>query len=100
VAHYKLDSGTREARFCPTGNLISRLYRYALRPLYRVFPKPGEFYKVVSHLASTGDASANQDVDWNKTRESIDPWGPLLSGLAFMVGMLAVGCTIFHYKDY
>lgn len=100
VAQYDLESGKRELSLIPTGNFVSRLYRFAIRPLYRVFPKPGEFYKVVSHLASTGDASSNQDVDWNKNRESTDPWAPLRSGLAFMIGMLVIGCTVFHFKDY
>jgi hypothetical protein len=100
VAKYDLTDESRNDRLIPTGNFISRLYRLAIRPLYRVFPKPGEFYKVVTHLASTGDASENQDVDWNKTREGTDPWGPLRSGVNFMFGMLVIGCTIFHFKDY
>jgi hypothetical protein len=101
VTQYDLKDGSREARLMPPGDLISQLYRWLIRPLYRVFPKPSEFYKVVSHLASNSDASSNQDVDWNKAKtEASDPWGPLRSGLVFMFGMLAIGCTVFHFKDY
>jgi ABC-type transport system involved in multi-copper enzyme maturation permease subunit len=102
IAQYDLTSGSRILRYTPKGNFVSNLYRYLVRPLYRVFPKPGEFYKVVSHLASSGDASSNQNVDLiqNPTRESSDPWAPLRSGLVFMLAMLAAGCTVFHFKDY
>lgn len=102
IAQYDLTNGSRLVRYTPQGNVVTNLYRYLIRPLYRAFPKPGEFYKVVSHLASSGNAANNPDVDLmeNANRETNSPWAPLTSGLIFMVVMLGIGCTVFHFKDY
>ena len=97
---YDLSDGSREIRLSPTGGWIEQIYRMALRPFYKVCPKPGEFYKVVTHLSSSGDTTENEDVDLNKTLQASDPWSPLWSGLAFMLGMLALGCVVFQFKDY
>ena len=76
------------------------LYRYAVRPLYTIFPKPSEFYKVVQHLSSSLDAEGNESVDLIGIQAEPDPLSPLYSGLGFMVLMLFISCTIFHFKDY
>jgi ABC-type transport system involved in multi-copper enzyme maturation permease subunit len=102
IAQYDLITRSRIARHTPQGSFVSNAYRYLVRPLYRIFPKPGEFYKVVSHLATSGDTANNQDIDLIQTpsRESSDPWAPLRSGLIFMFGMLFLGCLYFQFKDY
>ncbi len=100
VSEYDLISGAAEVNHSPGGGWLEKSFRYVLRPFYKVCPKPGEFYKVVTHLSSAGDTKSNEDVDLNKTLEASDPWSPLWSGLGFMVLMLALGCLIFQYKDY
>lgn len=82
------------------GGVLEGIYRYAVAPLYYVFPKPGEFYKVVQYLSSTRDTSVNESVDLIETEVAADPFAPLYSGLAFMIVMLTISCTIFHFKDY
>ena len=100
AASYNLADETMDVRHVPSGGWIQKIYRYVLRPFYVVCPKPGEFYKVVGHLSSSGDTEANEDVDLNKTIQASDPWAPLWSGLAFMFAMLALGCLIFQFRDY
>ena len=100
ATEYDLSTGAKEIRLTPTGGWIERTYRMALRPFYKVCPKPGEFYKVVTHLSSSGDTTENEDVDLNKTLQASDPWSPLWSGLAFMLAMLGLGCLVFQFKDY
>ena len=100
ASEYDLVSGEMNVRHSPPGGWVERVYRYGLKPFYTICPKPGEFYKVVSHLSSAGDSEENADVDMNKTFESSDPWGPLWSGLLFMFIMLFMGCLIFRSKDY
>ncbi len=100
VTELDLVSGARQNRLVPGNGLFAGLYRWLIRPLYRVFPKPGEFYKVVSYLAASGDAATNKDVDLNLMQPIANPWSPLVSGVAFMVGMLMVGCAIFYFRDY
>ena len=97
---YSLPALQMEQVFSPHGNWVDRVDRYLIRPLYFVFPKPSEFYKVVMHLSKTRDASDDHNVDLTKTIQPPDPMLPLWSGLAFMVFMLCVSCTVFHFKDY
>jgi len=100
ATHYDLADNAIVARHAPTGGRVEWVYRYLLRPFYKICPKPGEFYKVVSHLSSAGDAGANENLDLNKTLESSDHWAPLWSGLLFMFGMLSLGCLVFQFRDY
>lgn len=97
---YDLAANKMVTRHSPSGGWLENGFRYALKPFYRICPKPGEFYKVVSYLSSAGDSEANKDVDMNKTFEVADPWGPLWSGLLFMFVMLSIGCFIFGSRDY
>lgn len=100
ATRYDATSGNTIVRHAPSGGWIEKSFRYAIRPLYRVCPKPGEFYKVVTHLSSSGDTSANENVDLNKSLQANNPFAPLRSGLAFMVVMVAIGCLYFQYKDF
>ena len=100
AAHYDLANNKLVVRHVPTGSRVEWFYRYLLRPFYKICPKPGEFYKVVSHLSSAGDSEANENLDLNKTVEASDPWAPLWSGLLFMFVMLSLGCLVFQRRDY
>jgi hypothetical protein len=89
----------------PPSDFIQSLYRYAIRPAYTICPKPSEFYKVVSHLASSSDTSANENIDLRDAERrgkspGESPWAPLTSGLFFMFVMIAAGCLVFQAKDY
>ncbi len=90
----------KQTRLAPVGGWVENGYRYLIRPLYTICPKPGEFYKVVSHLSSSGDTRTNRDIDLNQTLEARDPWLPLWSGLGFMLVTLFLGCLIFQFRDY
>ena len=83
-----------------SGGLIENLYRYVVHPLYRVFPKPGEFYKVVRHLSSTRDTRDNTSIDLIGEKATPDPYAPLWSGLLFMAVMLGLSCWVFQRRDY
>jgi hypothetical protein len=97
---YEASGGPAIARHAPSGTWLEKMYRYGLRPFYKACPKPGEFYKVVTHLSSSGNTENNEDVDLNKTLQPSDPWSPLWSGLAFMFAMLVLGCLVFQSRDY
>ena len=98
---YDLASGTSGERNAPSGTWIEMTYRYGVAPLYKIFPKPGEFYKVVTHLSSSGDTETNLDVDLRQQPiELANPWLPLWSGMGFMFIMLTIACGIFHFKDF
>lgn len=100
VTGYDLANGATISHHVPAGTWVAWIFRTIVRPLYTICPKPGEFYKVVTHLSSSGDSESNQNVDYNQTKEASSPWAPLTSGLVFMLVMLACGCWMFQYKDY
>jgi ABC-type transport system involved in multi-copper enzyme maturation permease subunit len=97
---YDLESGKEVKKCDPKGDWFKFAYRYVLSPLYKVFPKPGELYKIATHLSSTSDTRYNREVDLTRAVESKDPWSPLWSGLGFMVAVLAIACITFSRKDY
>lgn len=100
VTAYDLDSFNATETFTPNGTLMHNAWRYGIKPLYFAFPKPGEFYKVVSHLSSASDTSTNLDVDLAFQETPTNPWSPLTSGLTFMAVMLMLSCLVFSRTDY
>ena len=78
---------------------LSWAFRKIVRPLYYVFPKPGEFYKVVEGL-STVRTPYDEEVDLTKKSQTYDPWEPLRSGFIFTAIVLAFSCFIFQRKDF
>ena len=100
LTQYDLEMGSREQQFVPGGDWLEKAYRYFLVPFYKVCPKPGEFYKLVTYLSTTSDVEQNKSVDLRNSVERADPWSPLWSGLIFMLVMLMIACLIFQFRDY
>lgn len=100
VTSYQLDGFVKEESKAPSGTWMQKAWRYAIKPVYFAFPKPGEFYKVVTHLSSSRDAERNRDVDLTFQKVRPNPWSPLISGLVFMAVMLAISCITFSRTDY
>jgi hypothetical protein len=86
--------------YSPSDGPFELAYRYLISPIYTVFPKPGEFYKVTSYMSSTRDTTADPTVDLIGEPAEQNPLLPLWSGLGFMVLMLTLSCGVFHFKDY
>ena len=100
VTTYSLADFSKGEVRTPTGTWMDNAYRYGIKPLYFAFPKPGEFYKVVTHLSSSGDSKRNPNVDLTTRDSSSNPWSPLTSGLTFMAVMLGLSCLVFSRTDY
>lgn len=99
------DSQTVESLQPETGWFV-KLYEYGISPLYWAFPKPGEFYKLVSHLVRQGESKTGDEEDQTPTvdlriiSDQTNPWEPLWSGLAFMCVTLFITGLIFHFRDF
>ncbi len=100
VTAYDLDGLSKHKTWSPGGDTMDKIWRWGVRPLYTVFPKPGEFYRVVTHLSNANDTSENRDVDLEFTSDTENPWSPLFSGLNFMAIMLFLSCLWFWRTDY
>ena len=97
---YEPEGGSALVKHAPQASPFKMVYRYLVRPIYLVFPKPSEVYKVVTHISSTRDTTYNRNVDLSNSQEAADPWSPLWSGLGFMAFMLFLGCVLFNYADF
>ncbi len=84
----------------PPSEWLTRGFQLVIRPLYRMFPKPGEFERVLTRLSSSGDTLYNPEIDLTKQPQSDDPWQPLRSGVVFMLVTLGISCWIFQRTDY
>jgi hypothetical protein len=100
LSWYDLDSGKQTERLSPKITGIKKFYYWGIKPLYQIFPKPGEFYKLVSHLASSRETENKPDLDLTTTTEPENPWQPFRSGLVFILVMLVLSCLVFQYTDY
>jgi len=100
LTRYRLPSLETIDTKTPPENIIEKIYRLVVRPLYWLWPKPGEFYKVVTYLSSTGNSDTNRAVDLRQQPKYQNPFSPLTSGLAFMAVMLLISCVYFTRKDY
>jgi len=82
--------------------LAEKIYRYALHPLYTVFPKPGQLNTTVMYVLTSSDAPIggarfnNQSVAPLK----VDIWGPVWSNLAFLAVVLVITCIVVARKDF
>ena len=77
-----------------------RWYYWWIRLGYRILPKPGEFYKLVTHLSSSTETEKDSNLDLTQTDEPSNPWEPFVSGVIFMSIMLLLACFVFQRTDY
>ena len=88
-------------RYSPPLSLMERVYRYAILPLYTVFPKPGELDKTVQYLLSGKETvEVIEGGDLSTAQKELEPWRPVWSSLAFMVVVLTLGCFYLERQDF
>jgi hypothetical protein len=83
--------------------LAEKIYRYALYPLYKVFPKPGELNETVNHVLTSGDTKLpgmRFDDERAAVPTNVDVWGPVWSNLAFLAVVLLLACAYVYRKDF
>jgi ABC-type transport system involved in multi-copper enzyme maturation permease subunit len=102
MTRYRLDPLARVERVQPDLDLLERVYRYAIKPIYTVFPKPGELGNMVSYLLTDQDTQSplGREDDLASARLKIDVWGPIWSNLVFVVIFVCLGGLYTKYKDF
>jgi len=103
VTEYDLAKLDVEHRWQGAMPLVEKIYRYALHPLYAVFPKPGELNQTVNHVLTSQDtkiAGLRFDDSQNTAPTKVDVWGPVWSNLAFLVVVLAISCVYIARRDF
>ncbi|HJT36272.1 MAG TPA: ABC transporter permease [Pirellulales bacterium] len=102
VTKYALPTGEVVERYRPSLGVLQTAYFYALKPIYTVFPKPGEIDNVVTYLLNESDTApmGNNLNDLRSPRVKIDVWGPIWSNLAFIAVVVGLGCWYTQRKDF
>jgi ABC-type transport system involved in multi-copper enzyme maturation permease subunit len=102
VTRYDLAKLAVEQQWQGSMPLVEKIYRYALYPVYKVFPKPGQLNQTVNHVLTSRDTSiAGLRFDDNQAApQKVDVWGPVWSNLAFLVVVLAIACVYISRKDF
>ena len=103
VTEYDLEKMRMADQWQGSMPLAERIYRYALHPLYTVFPKPSQLNQTVDYMLTSSDAPAGGirfDDDNRSGPAKVDVWGPVWSNLAFLVVVLAASCAYVYRKDF
>ncbi len=105
VTAYDLETGKVRSQHQGAMPLAEKIYRYALHPLYTVFPKPGELNQTVMHLLTSKDSRPGairlEDGNPNATTpQRVDVWGPIWSNMAFLAVVLGIACFYVSRKDF
>ena len=102
VTEYELDPFQVVESHTPSSEPLELVYRYALVPLYTIFPKPGELDNLVHYLL-TEEKSVSVSGDEQRldsTHIALELWEPVVSNLAFLVVMLGLTCVYISRKDF
>jgi hypothetical protein len=101
VSEYDLASGRVVDRRRPSLSMLETAYLFGIKPIYTVFPKPGEMDNVANYLL-TGNETAQIGISDNlqTNRPKLDVWGPIWSNLAFIAVVVGLGCLYTRRKDF
>ncbi|MCI0358215.1 MAG: ABC transporter permease subunit [Planctomycetaceae bacterium] len=101
VIEYDLAADKRVRMLNAKLNLSERAYYYVIRPLYLFLPKPGEFYKTVQYLLTDQETEeSSEGGELAGAQKKLRPWTPVWSSLAFMIGVLGLGCLYIQRQEF
>jgi hypothetical protein len=102
VTQYRLPEMTVERRDVPSRSSLQRAYLYVIKPIYTVFPKPGELGNLVDYLLTEQQTVSTRGNSENleDNRVALNIWGPIWSNLAFVAVAIALGCWYTARKDF
>lgn len=102
LAEYELASLKPIVQLTPSLSAFEATYRYAILPIYTLFPKPGEIEKTVRYLLleKENDAQGPARFDLSLAPKKIDPWSPVFSSGIFLVVILALSCFYIERQEY
>lgn len=104
VLGYSLKTGTVAHRYESETELLEKAYRFIIKPIYTVFPKPGELDNLVTYLLTDQEEATigREKVQENLQSERItlNIWQPVWSNLAFLTVILLLTCIYIERKDF
>ncbi len=78
---------------------IQKFYYWAVKPLYTIFPKPGEMEDVIQYALTDQETMLVSD-DQSRAGAKLNVAQPIWSNLIFIAIVLGLGCFYVHRKDF
>ena len=102
VSRYALPSYELTDRVAAKLGVLESAHRYAMVPLYTVFPKPGELDKTFDYILSGKKTKGNQEAaeDLEAAQQTVDPWSPVWSSALFTLVILAIACIFIERSEF
>jgi len=100
VSRYSLPSFELQERYAPQLGFGGILYRYALVPMYTMFPKPGKLDETFQYLLSGKETQATNSSDLSVAQERLNPWAPVWSSALFMIAVLGIACVYIEWQEF
>jgi|GEM_PF-4390869 len=97
ITKYSLPEFNSTEKITPTLPLVKRLYRYVIRPIYLIFPKPAELQNTMQYLFTGKDTV---QIDPQGTTVKLKPWQPVIDNSIFIGVMLLIGCVYVFRQDF
>jgi hypothetical protein len=102
VTEYEPGSFRVLGQRAPKMGVLERVYRYAVLPVYTVFPKPGELDNMIAYLLTEQEtaAVAPDSENLSAAQVKLNVKGPIWSSLAFTVVVLGITCLYVRRADF
>jgi len=102
VIEYDVETWSTISSIEPESEVLELVYRYAVLPIYTVFPKPSELDNMVSYLLTDQETATvgGQEQNLQAQRIVLNIWEPVWSNLAFLAVVLCLTCIYVERKDF
>lgn len=102
VIQYQLPGLLEVSEFEPDAGTQELVYRYAVKPIYTVFPKPGQLDEVVRYIVTEDETAGMPGAveDLKAERDTLDVGEAIWSNLAFLAVMLGLTSLWVYRRDF
>lgn len=100
VRDLKADKTTKV--YAPKSDTLRWYYRWLIKPVYTIFPKPGELSNVIRNMLDESPQTTPQDdgnEDLRAERVTRDTTAPVVHGAIFVLIMLGLTCVYVERLD-
>ena len=91
-----------EQQLVPTATLWEKIFRYGVKPIYLVNPKPSALDNAMAYILSGERTQALNVItnDLESAQMELDIWQPIITNLCFVVVVLGLGCIYVARKEF
>lgn len=99
---FDLTNNSVREQYVPQATLMERIFRWGVRPVYLVNPKPAALDAAMSYVLTGNQTQALGLVtnDLEAAQVEVDLWTPVISNLLFVTVILGFSCWYVARKEY